>query len=85
MTPAEFLQQAAGWQAQAACRDDGLEDLLFLDLDPADAIPVCETCPVSQACLAHAITTRATGVVQAGIAIAQRPIKPTTWETLHDR
>lgn len=87
MTPAAYLARQRGWHENAACLDDGwtavqgnkAARITFLDLDPADAVAVCQECPVQPACLAHAITTRAVGVVQAGISIGSLPIHPNTW------
>lgn len=77
---AAYLDQQAGWSKQAACVPLGRRFLEVLAAD--EAVNVCQTCPVQQACLAHAITTRAVGVVQAGVIIGQSPIHPRTWTQL---
>lgn len=50
------------WQDQAAC--DGMDRELFFDDDDAYADqlrPICDSCPVRQACLDHAFTNGEVG------------------------
>lgn len=75
-SPAEYLALNRGWMKHATCAGD----ILFLDREDDDALNRCATCPVARACLAHAITTKATGVVQAGVAISDRPIRSRVWD-----
>ncbi|MEX0835669.1 MAG: WhiB family transcriptional regulator [Nitriliruptor sp.] len=56
------------WRADAACRELDLE--VFFAVDEAsqlDAVAVCETCPVREPCLEHAITTREQYGVWGGV------------------
>lgn len=75
---AAFLAAQRGWETDGACVSHGRGFLELLDVD--EALAVCAGCPVQRPCLAHAITTRATDVIQAGIVIEGRPIHPRTWE-----
>lgn len=75
-TPADYLTSHKRWRDAAACRDVPF----FLDLACLDAVNLCETCPVRVACLAHAVDTEATEVVQAGISIGNTPIARRFWD-----
>ncbi|WP_245617695.1 WhiB family transcriptional regulator [Nitriliruptor alkaliphilus] len=53
------LDALADWRADAACREIDVE--VFFAIDEAaqrEAIAVCETCPVRQECLEHAVANR---------------------------
>jgi WhiB family redox-sensing transcriptional regulator len=61
------------WKLQAACRD--LDTSLFFPDSEADAAPakeVCATCPVREACLQFALTTRQHDGVWGGLSEAER-------------
>jgi WhiB family redox-sensing transcriptional regulator len=63
----------ATWRARAACRD--LDTAFFFPESDADAEPalaVCASCPVRDACLEFALTTRQDDGVWGGTTEAQR-------------
>ncbi|QGG94097.1 hypothetical protein GH723_02695 [Actinomarinicola tropica] len=64
----------AAWRAQAACR--GTDPALFYDPHPAAvaaAKTVCASCPVRDACAAHAIAAGEEYGVWGGLAADERP------------
>jgi WhiB family redox-sensing transcriptional regulator len=62
------------WRQHAACR--GIEPDIFYPLDEDDdgevAKQVCLACPVRQACLEHALTSRETEGVWGGASERER-------------
>lgn len=62
------------WRQHAACR--GIDPDLFYPLDQDDdgeaAKQVCVACPVRQACLEHALTSRETEGVWGGASERER-------------
>jgi WhiB family redox-sensing transcriptional regulator len=61
------------WFAEAACR--GVETAVFFPKSDADAGPakaICATCPVREACLEYALTTRPAEGVFGGMTPIER-------------
>ncbi|MDQ1438626.1 MAG: WhiB family transcriptional regulator, redox-sensing transcriptional regulator [Acidimicrobiaceae bacterium] len=61
------------WKQRAACRD--LDTSLFFPESEADAAPakaVCTGCPVREACLDFALTTRQHDGVWGGLSESER-------------
>ncbi len=47
---------SSDWRADAACRELDVEAFFAVDeASQRDAVAVCETCPVREPCLEHAI------------------------------
>ena len=61
------------WRAKAACRDLDT-DIFFPDAedDVAPALEVCASCPVREACLEFALSTRQHDGVWGGTTEAER-------------
>jgi WhiB family redox-sensing transcriptional regulator len=67
------MAQRLVWKDKAACRN--LDTLLFFPDSEADAGPakeVCATCPVREACLDFALTTRQHDGVWGGLTESER-------------
>lgn len=51
--------EVTGWRAEAACREADVELFFATDEDSqSEALDMCRTCPVRDACLDHALTAR---------------------------
>jgi WhiB family redox-sensing transcriptional regulator len=68
-----MAKQSTGWRTQARCR--GLDPEIFHpgeDQDPSAAKAVCAACPVREACLEYAISTREKFGVWGGLDERER-------------
>ncbi|MHB1503940.1 MAG: WhiB family transcriptional regulator [Acidimicrobiales bacterium] len=66
---------SASWRKHAACR--GIDPLVFYptsddDADAEEAKAICAICPVRQACLEHALTSREREGVWGGTTERER-------------
>jgi WhiB family transcriptional regulator, redox-sensing transcriptional regulator len=67
------LHERAAWQDDAACR--GSDTSVFFpaaEADAEDAKKICASCPVADACLEHAISTRQPDGVWGGLTPTER-------------
>lgn len=66
-------EQSAGWRTQARCR--GVDPEVFHpgeDEDASEAKAICAACPVREACLEYAISTREKFGVWGGLDARER-------------
>jgi WhiB family redox-sensing transcriptional regulator len=66
-------KQSAGWRTQARCR--GVDPEVFHpgeDEDASEAKAICASCPVREACLEYAISTREKFGVWGGLDARER-------------
>lgn len=71
---AHLLRRNWGWEAAGACTT-GPDPIGWLDKPTAEQVADCRSCPVQLLCLAHAMVTGATNVVQGGVRIGNSPLR----------
>ena len=69
----DAIPERTDWQDDAECR--GADTTVFFPVSEADAGPaqaICATCPVAEACLEYAISTRQPDGVWGGLTPTER-------------